>query len=175
MSETTPWYQRGYMKMVSVHPEGSDLVVDFADGSRACVEAKTLLPPDTDPVEWDRLTWSPYEIAVPNAYEVVVIPSERVRMLTDKDYSQYLARAAEEQARRVGARIRELRKARGMTGKELAERAGIMPQSLSRIEHGKAAVVLPTVQRLLAAMGCSIHDLVEPDEAPAPPERALSS
>jgi len=51
----------------------------------------------------------------------------------------------------------------------------MMPQSLSRIEHGKDAVVLTTVQRLLAAMGCSMHDLVEPDEAPAPQERALTS
>jgi len=87
--------------------------------------------------------------------------------MTDRNYRQHLARAAGEQARHVGAKIRELRKARGLNGKELAERAGIMPQELSRIERGEHDVVLTTLQHLLAAMGCSMQDLVEPDEASA--------
>src|SRR5207237_315032 len=128
-------------------------------GTRASIEAQRLLPPESDPVEWDRLTWSPYEIAVPGAYEIVVIPWSTVRVLTDGAYAAHLARAAEDSARRIGARIRELRKARGLTGKELAQRAGIAPQSLSRIEHGQHEVVLSTLQSLLAAMGCTLRDV----------------
>ena len=100
-----------------------------------------------------------------NASEIVVIPSCTVRVLTDREYSAYLAQAADRQARRIGARLRELRKARGISGKELAELAGIHPQSLSRIEHGQHDVVFTTLRRLLAAMSCAVEDLAVPETA----------
>jgi DNA-binding XRE family transcriptional regulator len=159
MTDTPHWNADGYQRIVGVTCQLPHLTVEFADGTRACAEAQRLLPPDSDPVEWERLTWSPYEIAVPSAYEIVVIPWSTIRILTDKAYAAHLARAAEDAARRIGTRIRELRKARGLTGKELAERAGIAPQSLSRIEHGQHEVVLSTLQSLLAAMGCSLRDV----------------
>src|SRR5579885_264098 len=89
--------------------------------------------------------------------------------MTDRNYRQHLARAAGEQARHVGAKIRELRKARGLNGKELAERAGIMPQELLRIERGEHDVVLTTRQRRLAATVCSLRGVVAGDEASAAP------
>jgi len=88
-------------------------------------------------------------------------------VLTDGEYAAYLAAAADEQARQVGLRIRALRTSRGLSSKELAERAGIAPQSLSRIEHGRHDVVLTTLQRILAAMGYALKDLVADSSAPA--------
>ena len=159
MADRPHWNHRGYQRMARVEWQAPNLVVHFEDGTRACLEARRLLGPDDEPVEWHRLTWSPYEIAVPSAYEIVVIPWSTIRELTDAGYAAHLAQAAEESARRVGARIRELRVARGLSGKELAERAGISPRVLSRIEQGKNEVVLSIVQSLLATMGCSLHDV----------------
>ena len=102
-----------------------------------------------------------------------MIPWSTLRELTDAGYAAHLAQAADESARRVGARIRELRVARGLSGKELAERAGIPPRTLSRIEQGKQEMVLSTVQSLLAAMGCTLsHMVAEAAEATEPPEVA---
>lgn len=97
----------------------------------------------------------------------IEIPWSSLRALTDREYSAHLVTAAEEQARQVGRRTRELRESRNLSGKELAERAGIAPQSLSRIEHGHHDVVFTTLQRILAAMGASLKDLVVASQRPA--------
>jgi DNA-binding Xre family transcriptional regulator len=170
MREQAPWNRYEYDRMVAAeHAEGW-LTVSFEDGDRVRVQADRLLPPSTATAQWDRLTFSPYEIAVPTAQEIVVIPSCTVRALTDPEYGAHLAGMAEEQARRIGRRIRALRKARGLTSKDLAVRAGIHPQSLSRIEHGQHDVVFTTLRRILAAMGCSLRDLAVMDEADLEPE-----
>jgi DNA-binding XRE family transcriptional regulator len=52
-------------------------------------------------------------------------------VLTDGAYAAHLAAAAEAEARAIGQRVRELRQVRGLTGKELAARAGISAQTLS--------------------------------------------
>jgi DNA-binding Xre family transcriptional regulator len=170
MREQARWDRYEYDRMVAVHHTDGWLAVSFADGDHVRVKADRLLPPNTDGAQWDRLTFSPYEIAVPTPREVVVIPSCTVRVLTDEEYGAHLARMADEQARRIGLRIRALRKARGLTSKELAARAGIHPQSLSRIEHGQHDVVFTTLRRILAAMGCSLRDLAVTDESDLEPE-----
>ncbi len=158
------WNRRGYQHIAHVAWQAPELVVDFEDGSRARLEGQRLLLPDDGPVEWERLTWSLYEIAVPGPYEVVVIPWSRIRVLTDAGYAAYLASAAEDEAREIGARLRQLRKVRGLTGKEVAERAGIPPPRLSRIERGQHQGGLPALEPLLAAMDCTLHDLIATDE-----------
>jgi len=85
-------------------------------------------------------------------------------VLTDAAYSAHLAKAAAEQARKIGRRLGQLRKARGLKSKELAERAGITPQSLSRIEHGKHDLAFSTLQKLLGAMGYELKDLSDEPE-----------
>jgi TRAP-type C4-dicarboxylate transport system substrate-binding protein len=49
---------------------------------------------------------------------------------------------------RVGARVRELRQAAGITAVVLAERAGISQGQLSKIENGKAALSVTVLARL---------------------------
>jgi transcriptional regulator with XRE-family HTH domain len=83
-----------------------------------------------------------------------------VRTLTDRGFAAHLGQAAEEQARAIGRRIRELRQARGLTARELAVRTGITPQSVYRIEHGKHDVVLTTLGKILATMGYTYRDPV---------------
>ncbi|HLH26250.1 MAG TPA: helix-turn-helix transcriptional regulator [Chloroflexota bacterium] len=168
------WDRRGYQRIARVAWQAPDLVVDFEDGTRARLEADRLLLPDDGPVEWDRLTWSPYEIAVPGPYEVVIVPWSRIRVLTDTGYAAHLAAAADAEARQIGRRIRELRQARGLTGEELAARAGISTHHLARLERGERDSGLPPIEPLLAAMGCTLQDLIPPDTTAQPRERAAS-
>jgi DNA-binding Xre family transcriptional regulator len=167
MSTATKWGTREYQNMVSVERCDNQLRVLFKDGSSVAVDATRLLPSEAHGVDWSGLSFTPFEITVPTAAGEVEIPWSTIRALTDKDYSAHLAAAAEEQARKVGQRLRELRERRNLTGKEVAERAGITPQSLSRIEHGRHDVVYTTLQRILAAMGCSLKDLIVGSEAHA--------
>jgi DNA-binding Xre family transcriptional regulator len=160
MSTATKWGTRDYQNMVSVEPCDNQLRVLFRDGARVAVDADRLLPAGTCGVEWSALRFTPFEITVPTATGEIEIPWSTIRALTDREYSAHLAAAAEEQAKQVGQRLRELRKLRRLTSKEVAERAGITPQSLSRIEHGHHDVVFTTLQRILAAMGYSLRDLV---------------
>ncbi len=58
------------------------------------------------------------------------------------------------------ARLRELRRSRGMTQKELAERASLTETYLSRLEGAGAAPGIDLVARLADALGSTIHDLL---------------
>jgi len=167
MSKAADWNTGDYQRIVGVERHGDELGVHFGDGSEARVDARCLLPPRTREIDWEAMTFDPYEIVVSTAEEQIEIPWSAIRALTDRDYATHLAEAAKEQARQIGRRIRELRKQRGLTSKEVAERARITPQSLSRIENGHHDVVYTTLQQILAAMGASLKDLVEPAEGPA--------
>lgn len=61
---------------------------------------------------------------------------------------------------RIGLRIASLRKMQGLTITQLAERAGIQRTHLSRIEAGKYAVTLETIQAIAEALGMTI-DIVD--------------
>lgn len=62
--------------------------------------------------------------------------------------------------RRFAARLREVRRQRGLTQKELAERAEITETYLSRLEGVGAAPGIDLVDRLAAALGTTVHDLL---------------
>lgn len=58
---------------------------------------------------------------------------------------------------RIGRQLAGLRRESGMTQKEVAERAGIRHEHLSRIEAGRYAVTLETVQAIAEALGASVE------------------
>jgi transcriptional regulator with XRE-family HTH domain len=58
------------------------------------------------------------------------------------------------------ARLRELRLARGMTQVQLARQAQVSNAYIGRLEKEEAASGIDTVQKLAAALGCTIHDLL---------------
>jgi DNA-binding XRE family transcriptional regulator len=161
------WDDLAYHRMSDVRLTDDKLIVVFEDGDRVSVPAGRLMAPDGGIPEWDAITWDPYEIQVPTNRGTVEVPWSTVRLLTDREYAAFVAAEARGFALRMGARIRALRKARGMSSKELAQRAGIAPNSLSRIELGRYDVTLATLGSLLAAMGYSYADLIDPVEAPA--------
>lgn len=173
MSAVASWDVPQYQRIKSAEYQDGRLLVHFEDDTEVIVEAARLLPPHSHEADWAKMTVDAYEIGVPSADGDIEIPWSTIRVLTDRNYSAHLATAAEEQARQIGQRIHELRRSRGLSGKELAARAGISAQSLSRIENGRHDVVLTTLQRILTAMGYSLRDLtvrtpniaIEPDAA----------
>ena len=61
---------------------------------------------------------------------------------------------------RIGQRIAALRKLAGMSQEQLAERAGLQRTHVSRIEAGKYAVTLETIQAIAEALGMTV-DIVD--------------
>ena len=62
---------------------------------------------------------------------------------------------------RIGLRIASLRKMEGLTQDELSIRAGLQRTHVSRIEAGKYAVTLETIQAIAEALGMTV-DIIDP-------------
>ncbi|MFI1030776.1 helix-turn-helix domain-containing protein [Streptomyces sp. NPDC020951] len=60
--------------------------------------------------------------------------------------------------------VRRKRIEAGLNQKDLAHRAGISKPHMSSIEHGRVNPSPPVLQRLAAALGCAVHDLMPPHE-----------
>lgn len=156
---TKRWDTSRYMRMVDVRYGDGQLVVAFADGTRARVDVSRLVPAPPPGVRWDALRFDLYEIVVPADGDDVEIPWLAIRTLTDGEFAAHLDAASAKEAREVGRRIGELRRGHGLGLSALATRATISPETLKRIERGEDGVGLPTLQRVLAAMGHGMDDL----------------
>jgi transcriptional regulator with XRE-family HTH domain len=67
----------------------------------------------------------------------------------------------EEQAQRMGQRITALRKLKGISQQELANRAGLTRQHIGRIEKGElVSVAYVTIQQIAEALGMTV-DIVD--------------
>ena len=61
---------------------------------------------------------------------------------------------------RIGARIREIRRKRGMTQGQLAESCGMIQTTISKIEAGKFNASIDLMSRIATALGATL-DLTE--------------
>lgn len=77
-----------------------------------------------------------------------------------------------DEARRLGGRIRRMRKRLGLTQDELAERAGISLQHMGDMERGGANPTFSCLVRLAGALDADVEDLFERDDSP-PDEAAM--
>ncbi len=71
----------------------------------------------------------------------------------------------DEAVRLFAARLREVRRSRGMTQAELSRKAHVTPSYVWRLESGGAAPGIDLVARLARALGTTSHDLL-PGAAP---------
>ena len=62
--------------------------------------------------------------------------------------------------KRIGKRIAELRKKRGLTTAQLAELSGMVQQSVSRAEQGNRATTIDVLAKIAAALNVRL-DFVE--------------
>lgn len=58
---------------------------------------------------------------------------------------------------RIGKRIAELRKAKGLTQAQLAEKTGFPRSNIGRIETGKYSVGLDVLAKIASALGASVE------------------
>jgi transcriptional regulator with XRE-family HTH domain len=78
-----------------------------------------------------------------------------------------------EVVRRFAARLREFRVSRGMTQAQLAEAASLTTTYITRLENAGAAPGIDTADRLAAALGCGVTDLLTA-VAPVPDAQAVA-
>ena len=67
----------------------------------------------------------------------------------------------EQERERIGQRIADLRKAKGMTQQGLADIVGMQRNHISRIEAGKYSVGFDTLQAIAEALGMTV-DIIDP-------------
>ena len=167
-SSRPAWEQIDYQRIIDGDVTDGRLRVVFADGETIEAEPRELLGDAADRLDWTRVTHAPEYVSVPllGSDECIEVPWIRIRSLHDDAFATHLAAAAERQAEFVGQRLRQLREDRGLAAKVVAQRAGITPQSLSRIEHGHHDVVYTTLRRILSALNAELADLADESEDP---------
>jgi transcriptional regulator with XRE-family HTH domain len=70
----------------------------------------------------------------------------------------------------VGARIRELRKARGLTSRQLAEITNISQPVISRLESNTRSADVSYIEIICNALGISLADFFAADQSNMDPE-----
>jgi transcriptional regulator with XRE-family HTH domain len=155
----TNWNKIEYQRIKSVLLDQNHFKIEFENGDTCLVSIDSLIPDFAFDVNLKDLTYDEYEIKIPAKPDNIEIPWDKIRVITDKEYSKHIASQAEEQAKLVGIKIKKLREKKGLKSFELAERAGITPQTISRIEQGRTDVSFANLRRILAAMGCTLKDL----------------
>jgi len=159
MSFMKNWNNKSYQKITRVSLLGDSIKVHFEDSSEAVVKKNSIFK-DSEELQWEQLTFSNSEIQIPDiSGNLNAVSWTKIRVLSDVEFSKFLAEKAEEEAKSIGLKIKALRERANLKSKELAERSGLTPQSISRIEKGKQDVNLRTLSRMLAAMGFSLKDL----------------
>ena len=62
----------------------------------------------------------------------------------------------------IGRRIAELRAEKKLTQERFAEVAGITPQYLQRLEHGRQNLSIGTIVRIAKLLGATFDDMLAP-------------
>jgi DNA-binding XRE family transcriptional regulator len=106
-----------------------------------------------------QVAYSKHEIVIRNTVQPAVIPWDKIRTITDKDFNKYLVKEAEKNSKLLGKRIKELRESIDMDSKEVAKRTGVSVQTMSRLENGKQDLSFSTLNKILACMGFKLKDL----------------
>lgn len=67
---------------------------------------------------------------------------------------------------RPGNRLRELRKAAGLSQDELAEKTGVSQPAISQLENGTRSMDIQWMRTFARALGCAAADLLEDEDNP---------
>lgn len=60
----------------------------------------------------------------------------------------------------VGAKVKQARMAAGLTQETLAEKTGMAPRTIQKIEAGDITILITTLRRLREAIGCRFEELL---------------
>src|SRR5664280_924046 len=73
----------------------------------------------------------------------------------------------------AGEAVRQLRVARDVSARRLAERVGVSPATISAIENGKTGISVQRLQQIAVALGVPAASLID-DLKTSPPPRSLA-
>lgn len=76
-------------------------------------------------------------------------------------------------AERLGHRIARQRRAAGLTQAELAEKVGVQPETISRLETGKRAVSLEMMTLISESLSLELHELFHLQSTDSPKDKAI--
>ena len=76
-------------------------------------------------------------------------------------------------AQRLGHKIARQRRAAGLTQAELAEKVGVQPETISRLETGKRTVSLGMMVLLSESLGLELHELFRLQSTDSPKDKAM--
>lgn len=155
----THWNDTSYQRIKDAKFNDNILFVNFENGDEIRIIKENLIPFGITNIEWGKLNFNSFEIIIPATPNSLEISWDKLRVITDKEFGKHLAKKSEEQSKLIGIKVKRLREKKGINSKDLAERAGITPQTISRIEQGHTDVSFTTLRRILAAMGYSLKDL----------------
>lgn len=156
---------RPRFEYLTVSPRGDALLAVLGDGSATLVDRPAHADDDGAEVTGitiaDDASSARIELASSSSFtlEAGAVGGRRVEASASASSSGQLAAATQELAlssidgAKLGARIRELRLAAGLTQAELARRTGIHRPNIARVEAGRHTPSLETLARLAAAIG----------------------
>lgn len=143
------------------------LIVHFESGRCYALDLVDIAgADDTEAAQWEIGEGRDYLKITQRSGNVLEVPWDAVLYHCEPKYAYYKGRqepGAEPplaRARRIGARVRDLRTARGMTSTQLAERSGMQRPNLSRLESGKHVPSLETLERVAEALDVPVARLV---------------
>jgi len=156
------WDNEKYQRIEVAKLSGNSIEVLFENGDEVRLSLKTILPQNLDEENFDLIFYS-YEIILisPSGSNEIKVPWSQIRVLTDVEFSKHMALESESQANEVGKKLRELREWKNIKANELAERASVTPQTISRIERGHTDISFATLKKILAAMALTLKDFAE--------------
>lgn len=64
----------------------------------------------------------------------------------------------------MATKLREVRESKGMTQSELSKLSGVHRVNISKYEAGKSMFTLPVAERLAAALGVTVDELIRKGE-----------
>ena len=110
------WENVDYQAISKAHIRDGTLFVSFANEDQVELGLRSILPFVSEvllkSLDTKSLTVTSYEISIDLGTETKIIPWDKIRVLTDKYFSRYLAQQAEEQARLIGIKLKSLRRRR---------------------------------------------------------------
>lgn len=166
------WNEGSYFQLETVdyRPETGTLRVRYRNQDVGEAEAQALWHGRPGLPNWTRVQIDPENngaILVPTVPghptiegETAEIPGDVIRAITDVDYRALVAKEEARYAKQLGGRLSRLRKARGLSQKAAAVRAGLDAGLLEGIESGRIEVSFARATRIAEAWGGSTDDLM---------------
>ncbi|XVJ66922.1 MAG: ImmA/IrrE family metallo-endopeptidase [Lacibacter sp.] len=155
------WDDLKYQRISNVKLGNNNFHIVFENGDTANFSVESILPAFVKKFDANDYSFNSFELIIPAEPFDIEIPWDKIRVNSDAEFSRFIAKQAEEQAKGVGEKLKQLRERKGLKSFEVADRAGLTPQTISRIENGRTDVSFQTLQKILAVMGLDLKDLAE--------------